>query len=88
MEETVEPTGIYMREGTASRVMATDRLYDKFYDFYSVSTEYFGNRLVFVEGRQRFWQGQSCRDIKLTAYHPLGPRLSRGGAKALPPVPK
>jgi hypothetical protein len=31
-----------MREGTTSRVMAADRPYGEFYDFYSVSTEYFG----------------------------------------------
>jgi hypothetical protein len=30
-----------MREGTTSRVKATDRLYGEFYDFYSVSPEYF-----------------------------------------------
>jgi hypothetical protein len=31
-----------MREGTTSRVMAADRPYGEFYDFYSVSPEYFG----------------------------------------------
>jgi hypothetical protein len=31
-----------MREGTTSRVMAIDRPYGEFYDFYSVSAEYFG----------------------------------------------
>jgi hypothetical protein len=36
MEETVGP------EGTASRLIAADRPYGEFYDFYSVSTEYFG----------------------------------------------
>jgi hypothetical protein len=35
-------TGVYMREGTTSRVMAGDRPYGEFYDFYSVSPEYFG----------------------------------------------
>jgi hypothetical protein len=34
--------GVYMREGTTSRVMAADRPYGDFYDFYSVSLEYFG----------------------------------------------
>jgi hypothetical protein len=34
-------TGVYMREGTSSRVMATDRPYGEFCDFYSVSPEYF-----------------------------------------------
>jgi hypothetical protein len=36
-------TGVYMREGTASRVMAADRPYD---DFYSVSPDYFGYTLL------------------------------------------
>jgi hypothetical protein len=31
-----------MREGTTSRVMAADRPFGEFYDFYSVSPEYFG----------------------------------------------
>jgi hypothetical protein len=35
-------TGVYTREGTTSRVMATDRSYGEFYDFYSVSPKYFG----------------------------------------------
>jgi hypothetical protein len=37
-----------MREGTTSRVMAADRLYGEFYDFYSVGAEYFGFQYVFV----------------------------------------
>jgi hypothetical protein len=36
-------TGVYMREGTTSRVMAADRPYGEFYKFYSVSPEYFGH---------------------------------------------
>jgi hypothetical protein len=36
-----------MREGTTSRVMAADRPYGEFYDFYSVSMEYFGYHHVF-----------------------------------------
>jgi hypothetical protein len=39
-------TGVYVREGTTSRVMAADRLYGEFYDFYSVRPKYFGNTLV------------------------------------------
>jgi hypothetical protein len=39
-------TGVYMREGTTSRVMAADRPYGEFYDFYSVGPEYFGHILV------------------------------------------
>jgi hypothetical protein len=31
---------VYMRKGTTSRVMAADRPYEEFYDFYSVSPEY------------------------------------------------
>jgi hypothetical protein len=31
-----------MREGTTSRVMAADRPYGEFYDFYSINPEYFG----------------------------------------------
>jgi hypothetical protein len=39
-------TGVYMREGTISSVMAADRPDGEFYDFYSVSPEYFGYTLV------------------------------------------
>jgi hypothetical protein len=35
-----------MREGPPARVRAADRLYGEFYDFYSVSPEYFGYVLV------------------------------------------
>jgi hypothetical protein len=35
-------TGVYMREETISRVMAADRPCGEFYDFYSISLEYFG----------------------------------------------
>jgi hypothetical protein len=35
-----------MREGTTSRVVAAERPYGEFYDFYSVSSEYFGYTLV------------------------------------------
>jgi hypothetical protein len=35
-----------MRERTTSRLMAADRSYGEFYDFYSVSPEYFGYTLV------------------------------------------
>jgi hypothetical protein len=34
-------TGVCMREGTTSRVIAAVRTYREFYDFYSVSPEYF-----------------------------------------------
>jgi hypothetical protein len=39
-------TGVYMREGTTSRVMESDKPYDEFYDFYRVSSEYFGHTFV------------------------------------------
>jgi len=39
-----------MREGTASRVMAADRPYGKFYDFYSISPENFGSTLIYCTG--------------------------------------
>jgi hypothetical protein len=39
-------TGICMREGTTSKMMAADRPYGEFYDLYSVSPEYFGYTLV------------------------------------------
>jgi hypothetical protein len=35
-----------MREGTTSRVMAANMPYGEFYDFCSVSPEYFGYTLV------------------------------------------
>jgi hypothetical protein len=35
-------TSVYMRERTTLRVMAADRPYGEFYDFYSVSIENFG----------------------------------------------
>jgi hypothetical protein len=38
-----------MREGTTSRVMAADKPYGEFYDFYSVSPEYFGYHHVQYE---------------------------------------
>jgi hypothetical protein len=37
-----------MWEGTTLRVMATDRPYGEFYDFYSVSLEYFGYHHVWM----------------------------------------
>jgi hypothetical protein len=41
-------TGVYMREGTTSRAMAADRSYGEFYDFYSVSSEYFAYHHVVI----------------------------------------
>ena len=39
-------TGVYMWEGTTSRVTAADRPYGEFYGFYSVSPENFGSTHV------------------------------------------
>jgi hypothetical protein len=39
-------TGVYMREGTTSRVTENDMPNGEFYDFYSVSPEIFGYHLV------------------------------------------
>jgi hypothetical protein len=39
-------TNVYIREEITSRVMAADRPYGEFYDFYSVSPEKFGYHLV------------------------------------------
>ena len=41
-------TGVYIREGTTSRVTAANRRYGKFYDFYSVSLETFGSTHVLL----------------------------------------
>jgi hypothetical protein len=41
-------TGVYMWEGNTSRVKAADRPYGEFYDFYSVSPEYFGYIIVCI----------------------------------------
>ena len=38
--------GVYMREGTTSRVKAADRPYGEFYEFCSVSPKSFGYHLV------------------------------------------
>ena len=39
-------TGVYIRKETTSSVMATDRPYGEFYEFYSVSPKYFGYTLL------------------------------------------
>jgi hypothetical protein len=36
-----------MREGTASRVMVANRPHGEFYDFYSISPEYFGYHHIY-----------------------------------------
>jgi hypothetical protein len=39
-------TGVYMREGTTSKLMTANRPYGEFYDFYSVSSKYFEYILI------------------------------------------
>ena len=39
-------TGVYMPEGTTSRVTVADSPYGEFYDFYSISLDNFGYQLV------------------------------------------
>jgi hypothetical protein len=38
-----------MQKGTTSRVIAADRPYSEFYDFYCVSPEYFGYALAEID---------------------------------------
>jgi hypothetical protein len=63
-------TGVYMREGTASRVMAAYRSYGKFYDFYSVSSEYFGYHLVYCISREfpKLINNDSLNNIKYLVH--------------------
>jgi hypothetical protein len=49
-----------MREGTTSRVMATDAPYGEFYDFYNVSPEYFGYKLVCVHSHYQSEFSTEC----------------------------
>ena len=55
-------TGVYMREGTTSRVTAADRPYGEFYDFYSVSPENFGSNLIHVHNRSVLFSKESTLD--------------------------
>ena len=83
-------TGVYMREGTTSRVMAADRTYSKFYDFYSVSPENFGSTHVNMRISQKitsqctnfglfiFNSNKECR-CKLNHYFSIGFTISNGG---------
>jgi hypothetical protein len=48
-------TGIYMRRGTTWGMMAADKSYGEFCNFYSVSPEYFGYDLVHNYCKQRMW---------------------------------
>jgi hypothetical protein len=55
-----------MREGTTSRVMAADRPYGEFCDFYSVSPEYFEYTLVLISTEPVF--AKSCKIRNITAF--------------------
>jgi hypothetical protein len=58
-----------MREGTTSRVMAADRLYGEFYDFYSVRPEYFGFTLLNFESESyRFECGIMANYYKMDCH--------------------
>jgi hypothetical protein len=48
---------------TTSRVMAADRSYGNFYDFYSVSPEYFGYFLVFG------WKANNIKSTRTKMFH-------------------
>jgi hypothetical protein len=61
-------TGVYMREGSTSRVLAADRPYGEFYNFYSVSPEYFGLHHVTVFEIPRWYPLVRSHDDKLTIH--------------------
>jgi hypothetical protein len=42
-------TGVYIWEGTSSRVMLADRPYGEFYHFYSISQEYSDTPLYSIQ---------------------------------------
>ena len=66
-------TGVYMQEGTTSRVTAVDRPYVEFYDFHSVSPENFGSTLVSTT--------RVSETVESLSPHPLH---SEKGKKCLP----
>ena len=61
-------TGVYMREGTTSRVTAADRTYGKCYDFYSVSPENFGSTQVLQPKQHVSWRSTYSRSVKNNAW--------------------
>ena len=64
-------TGVYMGEGTTSRVTAAERPYGKFYGFYSVSPENFGSTHVLRSFEEPIICQSPRRDIldlKLHSY--------------------
>jgi hypothetical protein len=60
-----------MWEGTTSRAMAADRPYGEFYDFYSVSPEYFGYTFVCLVICE-YGNLEACLCLS-TAHLPLNP---------------
>jgi hypothetical protein len=63
-------TGVYMREGTTSRVTAANRTYSKFYDFYSASPKNFGSNHVYrISCIDRFLYVWKCiLNLRILAY--------------------
>jgi hypothetical protein len=68
-----------MREETTSRVMAVDRPYGEFYDFYSVSSEYFGHHNIKYStcGTKYFVENNICPLKKKTIMY-MTVRASKG----------
>jgi hypothetical protein len=61
-----------MREGTTSRVMVADKPYGEFYDFYSVSPEYFWHNLVILWLHYSYSKAaSSSTHIKLHAFYSI-----------------
>jgi hypothetical protein len=58
-----------VREGTTSRVMATDRPYVEFYKFYSVIPEYFGYTLVKLCWSVEYGWGDRMNTCCMCANH-------------------
>jgi hypothetical protein len=67
-----------MQEGTTLRVMVVNRPHGKFYDFYSVSPEYFGYHHIYgcpsVRGREMVYKatgnysGNSCMYMVISKF--------------------
>jgi hypothetical protein len=59
-------TGVYLWEGATSKVMAVNRPYGEFYNFYSVSPEYLGYTLVLTDVSVKYigsiFKGQIVQD--------------------------
>jgi hypothetical protein len=53
-----------MREGTTSREMAVNRPYGEFYDFYSISPEYFGYHHIVGDVNMRNSESGNSMNMK------------------------